>query len=337
MPLFFLLTCKNASSDRQIPLSYQVLEGETMGTYYRFTYYDEQKRDFQAELDQLLKEVNQEVSTYIKSSTISRFNQAETELVLGLDETHFITNLEVAKSVYGKTNGAFDPTIMPLVNYWGFGYSEKKRVSTVDSLVVDSLMNFVGLDKVNYERTPQVKLQKVRPGVQLDFSGCAKGYGVDAIGFFLEAKGIHNYLVDIGGEIRARGENPKGNIWNIGINVPREGAAFDEIQTAAPVKNRSVATSGNYRNYYEVEGTKYSHTISPYHGFPERNTLLSASVFAENCVMADAYATAFMVLGIEKAFPLAQQLPDIEAYFITGNPDGTMSVSYTDGLKSIFD
>ena len=126
-------------------------------------------------------------------------------------------------------------------------------------------------------------------------------------------------------------------IWNIGINVPREGAAFDEIQTAAPVKNRSVATSGNYRNYYEVEGTKYSHTISPYHGFPERNTLLSASVFAENCVMADAYATAFMVLGIEKAFPLAQQLPDIEAYFITGNPDGTMSVSYTDGLKSIFD
>lgn len=323
-------------------LSYIAVEGPTMGTVFRVTYADSEGRNFQPELESLLQEINQEVSTYIDSSTISRFNRSESGDLPGFDPAkqnqslypHFRTNLTAARDVYQATGGAFDPTVMPLVNYWGFGYTEKKLASAADSLVVDSIMQYIGFDKI---RIVGDTLKKEKAGVQLDFSAIAKGYAVDALGRLLETKGVKNYLVDIGGEIRARGLNPKGKVWKIGISLPTEGVSLNAIQTAITVTDRSIATSGNYRNFYEVDGVKYSHTINPKTGYTERNRLLSASVFADECMIADAYATAFMVLGVDSAYELASRLPGVEAYFIYSLEEGLMDVKYTDGLQSLFE
>jgi thiamine biosynthesis lipoprotein len=342
-----MVSCTEDASQKKKEAPYVQLQGETMGTYYRVTYSQENEASYQAEIDGLLRIINLEVSTYINHSTISKFNQADTAFSLNyLPETqestaypnaHFLANFKKAKEVYQQTQGYFDPTVMPLVNYWGFGYDEKKKVERVDSLLVDSLKQLVGFDKVALDMD-QKRLTKSAPGVQLDFSAIAKGYAVDEIARLLsEEKGVANYLVDIGGEVVARGVNAKGNVWKIGINVPKEGASTNEIQTAVSLENQALATSGNYRNFYEVEGNKYSHTISPQTGFPERNTLLSASVFASDCMTADAYATAFMVMGPERAFRAASQHKEIEAYFIIGNLNGGMEVKYTSGLATLFE
>jgi len=337
---FFLLIvlaavgCNRDKPDQTVATNYMVLEGQTMGTYYGLNYADSLSRNFQAAVDSLLEEINSGVSTYIESSLISRFNQAEATFIL--DDTvsgpgrHFLENYHVAKAVFIQSGGAFDPTVMPLVNYWGFGYTPKRKVMAVDSSAVDSLLRFVGFDKVTLNGNT---LRKSLPGVQLDFGGCAKGYGVDAMCRLLESNGIVNYLVNIGGEVRAKGVNAKGQDWKVGINKPEEDAALETVEVAFPLKNRSVSTSGNYRNFYEINGAKYSHTINPRTGFPERTTLLSASVFAENSLLADAYGTAFMVLGKEKALKLAQSLNGVDACLIYGKEDGGMGVEYTQGLK----
>jgi thiamine biosynthesis lipoprotein len=331
-----LFACKNEPKAAQ--QDYRSFEGKTMGTYYRVTYAGSLNRDFAKEVDQLLLDINDEVSTYIPTSTISKFNQTQAELdVTG--KIHFIGNLQGALQVFSQSDGAFDPTVMPLVNYWGFGYTEKKPVTQVDSLKIDSLLQLVGADKVELTQTgDQIILKKVKPGVQLDFSGIATGYALDTIGRFLESKGVKNYLADIGGEQRARGVNSRGTVWTIGINIPEETAAKTDILSSVELKDWTISTSGNYRNFYEVNGVKYSHTINPKTGFPERNTLLSATVFATDCIDADAWATAFMVMGIEKAYAVAEQNLDVEAYFIYSNPsDGSMQVKYTSGLKQLFE
>ena len=276
------------------------------------------------------------MSTYIESSTISRFNRAEAEFELSPSDSHFLANLEAARVIFEQSRGAFDPTVMPLVNYWGFGYSEKKPVTRVDSVRIDSLLRFIGFDKVEWRNEEgSVVLRKQYPGVQLDFSAIAKGYGVDLAGRYFEDRGIRNYLVEIGGEVTARGQSPRGDVWKVGINVPREEAAFSELQTAIPLADQAVATSGNYRNFYEVDGVKYSHTINPRTGFPERTPLLSASVIAGNCTYADGYATACMVLGLEEAYALIDGLPEVEGYFIYSDEAGRMQVRYTRGLEAI--
>lgn len=344
--LLILAGCNSGSQPRQ-QLSYIKLEGQTMGTYYRVSYGSPQPQNYQPGIDSLLKALNMEVSTYIKDATISRFNQMGSSMPLDMNpytgqagsyrNAHFLSNFLKAKEVYSKTDGYFDPTVMPLVNYWGFGYAPKKAVEQVDSARVDSMMLLVGFGKVTLEVSGQDTLfAKALPGVQLDFSALAKGYGVDLVGRFLAARGIDNYLVDIGGEAVARGLSPRGDSWKIGINTPKEDAAPDDIQTAVALDNQAVATSGNYRNFYEVDGVKYSHTINPKTGFPERNTLLSASVFAKDCITADAFATAFMAMGLEKAYELASRLPEVEAYFIYSTEDGAMATRYTSGLEHLF-
>ncbi len=302
-----------------------------MGTYYRVTYGDSLGRDFGPVFDSLLRDLNLQVSTYIDSSTISRFNRSIGEFTVHPADSHFVANLEAARQVYTRSAGAFDPTVMPLVNYWGFGYTEKRPVTSVDSVRIAELMQAVGMDKVYWSGPDEKVLRKALPGVQLDFSAIAKGYGVDLLGRWLEKKGIGNYLVDIGGELRARGRNARDAYWTIGINVPRENAGIDQIQTTVSLRDMSVATSGNYRNFYEVEGRKYSHTINPHTGFPERSTLLSASLLHEECTLADAYATACMVLGLEKALQLVDSTEGLEGYFIFGDNEGAFQVAYSAG------
>lgn len=317
------------------------LQGETMGTYYKVTYEDVEQRNFQAAIDSLLEELNNEVSTYIPSSVISQFNSAGDSLVLADESSrhdHFLNNLMMAGEIYALSEGAFDPTVMPLINYWGFGYSERKPVTKVDSAKIDSLKSFVGFKNLQLEeKGSEVVLKKAQPGVQLDFSALAKGYGVDAIGELLETKGIENYLVDIGGEVLGRGLNKKGESWSIGINQPSETSRLTDLVAIIPLDNKGMATSGNYRNFYEVNGVKYSHTISPQSGFPERNTLLSATILADNCMYADALATACMVKGTTASIKWIQELQGIEAYLIYGKEDGSMGAWYSDGLKSVFE
>ncbi len=319
---------------------YREIRGSTMGTYYRIVLEDTANQVKKKVLDSLLLSLNEQVSTYMEQATISIFNRSPKGIRLdtagppsavSVANIHFRKNWSLAQAVYERTNGAFDPTVMPLVNYWGFGY-EGEPLTTVDSNIVDSLMQFVGLTKV---RLAGNYMKKSAPGVQVDFSGVAKGYGVDLLGEHLEQQGIANYLIDIGGEVRTRGRNAKGNTWQIGISLPDARAGLNEIQTALPLQEGGLATSGNYRNFYKVNGITYSHTINPATGFPERSDLLSASVFASDCATADAYATAFMVLGAERARELAEQLPDIEAYFIVRRDAQRMYVRYTSGLDFV--
>lgn len=324
-----IFSCKNEPKT----LPYLQLEGETMGTYYRITYSDAQERNFQTEIETFLKAFNNEVSTYIPTSTISQFNQSDATFSI-TDKPYFTGNFTIAKQVFEQSRGAFDPTVMPLVNYWGFGYTPKEPVTQVDSTIIDSLLQMVGMDKVEMENG---YLTKMELGVQLDFSAVAKGYAIDEIAKILDAKAVENYLIDIGGEARALGVNTKGNIWTVGINVPQEEAGLTEIQAAVQLENRSIATSGNYRNYYEVNGVKYGHEINPKTGFPERTNLLSASVFAPDCATADAWATAFMIMGLDAAFAKASEMPNLEAYFIFGNDTGGLSTKYTSGLEGAFD
>jgi thiamine biosynthesis lipoprotein len=343
------VACKNDAPAKKVKnVDATVLDGKTMGTYYRVTYLSDEQFDLQGSIDSLLKVINLEVSTYIDHSTISMFNKSAKAVSLsynpitkgngGYENKHFLANFVKAREIYNKSKQFFDPTVMPLVNYWGFGYTEKKPVTAVDSMKIDSLIQLVGLDKVSMIRSDAGgNILKLKEGVQLDFSAIAKGYAVDEVGNLLIKNGVSDFLVDIGGEVLAKGNSPRGDEWVVGINKPKEGAAMNDVQTVVPIQNRAIATSGNYRNFYEVDGVKYSHTINPITGFPERNTLLSASVFADDCTTADAYATAFMVMGKDRALQLAAADPTIDAYFIYSDDKGEMKFAYTDGVKSIFE
>lgn len=323
-----LLSC----SAQNIPAEVQTIRGQTMGTYYQVSYVGVWDETLPAAIDSMLAAVNGEVSTYDPNSLISNFNTSEKGIVLG-DAPHLRANLTLAREVYEKTDGAFDPTVMPLVNFWGFGYTEEKQGSQVDTAKVEQIRMHVGMNLVELKGD---SLIKAYPDVQLDFSACAKGYGIDQVAQLLSARSLESYLVDIGGEARAKGRKPDDQLWRGGINIPEEEAALNDIFTAVPLNNISIATSGNYRNWYEADGVKYSHTINPKTGFPERTELLSASVFHQNCIAADAYATSCMVLGVEKALSLAQRLPEIEVYLIFSRPDGSMEARYTSGLNDLF-
>ena len=223
---------------------------------------------------------------------------------------------------------------MPLVNYWGFGYTEKKAVVKADSILIDSLKRLANFEAFSILiKGDQYHIQKPDAAGQLDFSAIAKGDGVDQIGLFLEAKGIKDYMVEIGGELRARGYQQDSLGWLIGINIPKTEASINSMQAKVALHKMSLATSGNYRNFHEVNGIKYAHTINPHTGYPEKNRLLSASVFAEDCASADALATACMGMGLEKAWKLVNELENVEAYFIYSEEDGSLGIKLTEVVK----
>ncbi len=325
--LFCLLVngCKEATTSLTSDLAFT---GETMGTTYMVKYHDAGKRSHKKAIDSILVAVNQDLSTYIPDSYISVFNKEKKTTYKGAP--HFDKVFIKAKEIYQKTDGAFDPTVMPLVNYWGFGYTPKKAVTDIDAAKVTEMMTSVGFNKII---SPNISTYtKQNANTQLDFSAIAKGYGVDVVADFLEQKGIENYLVEIGGEVRTKGKNPRGNWWLTGINTPVSDASVKDFQAKVSLQNKALATSGNYRNYYEVNGKKYAHTINPKTGYPEANTLLSASVFANDCMTADAYATACMVMGMDKAYALINRYSELEGYFIYSDENGDMQTKYTKGM-----
>ncbi len=337
---FLLFSCKNENTATQMEAGFQRISGETMGTTYNVSYQDMEDRNFKGAIDSLLIAINDEVSTYIPSSFISKFNQTKEEIRFSINKIseypHFTKNYFRAEEIYNLTNGNFDPTVMPLVNYWGFGYQDK-TITKVDSAVVDSILNnFIGFSKIKIKNTGEADkmvayFTKQHPNLELDFSALAKGYGVDQIFEYLEARGVKNSMIEIGGEVRTSGKNDKGKNWSIGINTPKRDAQVTDFQAIVELNNKALATSGNYRNYYVVDSIKYSHTINPSTGFPEKNTLLSASIFANDCMTADALATACMVIGLPAAAELIENQEGVEGYFIHGNEKGKMDVIVTSG------
>ncbi len=282
-------------------------EGFVFGTSYHFTY--KNNTNLEHDIKAVLNEFNASLSTYDTNSVISRINLNDTSVTV---DGYFIKCFNTAYEISTITNGAFDITVAPVVNAWGFGFDES---TTADSSKIDSLMQFVGFNKV---KLIDKKIVKQSSGIMLDASAIAKGFGVDVAAQLLEDKGITNYMVEIGGEVRAKGLNPTGNLWRIGIDKPIDDvtATQRKLQAVVWLNNKSLATSGNYRQFYKKGGIKYSHTINPKTGYPARNSLLSTSVLANNCITADAFATAFMVLGLQKSIELSKTLDSIEVYFI---------------------
>jgi FAD:protein FMN transferase len=315
--VFLLMGC-------QQKMSYYHNQGMVFGTTYNFVY--SAHADLHQAILAKVDEVNLSLSTYNPQSIISRVNQNDTTVVV---DAHFEMVFNRAKDVYNITGGAFDLTVAPLVNTWGFGFGKKE---TVTPELIDSLMVFVGMSKVNLLNRRVVKDD---PRLMLDAGAIAKGYGVDVAAKSLDSLGVVNYMIEIGGEVRVKGSNPKGLPWRIGVDKPIDDPTVQhrELETIIHLNNQSLATSGNYRNFYYDGDMKRSHTISPQTGYPAQSNMLSATVLAADCTTADAYATAFMVLGVEKSLTIVNNDSHLEAFFIYVDTDGITKTVATNGFK----
>jgi len=306
---------------------------------YNITFKVPKKKLLQQQIDSLLNSLNEGSSTYEENSVISRFNRSEKGITI-INEgpaRHFLTNLIIAKEVFEKSDGYFDPTVAPLVKYYGFYDKKGEGIRKIDSTKVKELLTLVGLDKIQLlKENDQYSIRKENPGIQLDFSAIAKGYAIDEVARFLELNDIFDYLVEIGGEVRAKGKNSKGRWWKIGIKKPTQEASKGYFMGTPELKNQAMATSGNYESFKLINGVKMGHTLNPKTGFPELNPLLSASVFSEHCIIADSYATAFMSMGKEKALTLVEELPEISAYLVYIDLDGKIRTVHTKEITEIF-
>jgi len=327
--LFLVLTGLLFSCNNQEKMQKVKFSGEAQGTYYIVTYFDSENRNFQPQIDSLLDAFDNSVSIWMPNSIISLINKNDSEVEV---DDWFRGNFMLSKDVFEKTGGTFDPTVGPLVNAWGFGFTDRLKV---DSALVDSLLPLVGFDKVKIVNNRVVKDDD---RIQFDFNAVAQGYSVDLVGDLLESKGIDNYLIDIGGEVLGRGTKPDGSVWKVGIEKPKDNASYGEgLKAVVGLKDKALATSGSYRKFYEENGIRYSHTIDPKTGFPVRHSLLSVSVLADDCGTADAYATAFMVMGADEAEKFLEKNSFLEAYLIYSDKNGNLKTWHTGGFGDILD
>ncbi len=312
------------------PLEYHLFEGPVFGTSFRIWYEYDENKDLEDEILTGMRDFDMSLSTYNPESIISRINSNVDDVEL---DSYFRTVINRANQISEKTDGAFDITVAPLVNAYGFGFTAKDTGRVSDSRIED-LLSITGYEKI---RIRDDRLEKDDPRVMLDVSAIAKGYSVDVVSMILEENGVKNYLVEIGGEARCVGVNSKGVRWRIGIDKPIESMTVREIQIVLNLSGISMATSGNYRQFYIEDDVKYSHTIDPKIGKPVRHYLLSATVLAPDCMTADAYATAFMVLGLENSLKIVNSNPELEAYFIYNDQTGDFKTTYTDGLEGVLE
>lgn len=301
-----------------------VLQGLAQGSYYAVTYYDEQERNFQQEIDSIFHAVDMSVNLWVDSSVISKVNRNE-EVVL---DDIFIDNFNIAQEAAKLSDGYFDPTISPIVAAWGFSY---KHGDSITPQLIDSLKQLVDYRKVRIE---DGKVIKENPTIQLDFNAIAQGYTSDMIASFLESRGVKDFLVDTGGEIMARGGKPNGQPWIVGIEKPADNWDSEQVvQTRIALCDKGLVTSGSTRKYVERNGKRYSHCIDPKTGYPVEHQLLSATVLAENSVWADALASICMVMGLEKSLPLIESMDGVEAYYIFANEKNELETYATEGFK----
>lgn len=313
--------------------------GRTQGTTFIVKTSDDSLQTTAHEIDQLLKGFDAELSGYIDTSLIVRFNQNELSAIL-LDSTRFFQECFLkSRYVFHKTDGAFDPTVMPLVEAWGF-FEDKDEIPSVRA--IDSIQEFVGFKPGElFVVQGQQRLTKKDSRARLDFNAVAQGQSVDEIAEYLIDKGQENFFIEIGGEIRTKGVNNEGRKWIVGIDVPKEentGTSKRSMENYIQIDGKGLATSGNYRKFYVKDGKKYSHTIHPKTGQPVDHNLLSATVIAKEASIADAYATAFMAMGVEKAMDFVEQHPEeeIELYLLFQNEEGRIERAYTSGMNDYF-
>lgn len=303
------------------------LQGAAQGTYFNMLYFDPQHRNFTKQVDSILTAFNHSVSPWDSTSIITRVNRNDPNVVL---DSNFIENFKYSQQVADSTHGAFDATVGPLSEVWGFDNDKPEKVS---KHLIDSIMPFVGYKKI---KIVDGKLVKKDPRMQLDFNGIAQGYSDMVVGKFFESMGIHDYLIDIGGEVLGVGRKPDGKPWNVGIEKPAPNAdAPRALKAVIGLTNMSVATSGNYRKYYVIKGRRYGHTLDPFTGYPIQHRLLSVSVLTKNTALADAYATAFMEMGYRKARIFVESHPSLDAFFIWADKKGHFHSYATAGFKKV--
>jgi len=301
------------------------LQGTTMGSTYQIKYLDEKNRNFQPAIDSILDAFTKALSTWEAESEISRFNRGDS---LVFESPFFYPVLQKSLEIYLKTNGAFNPAVKPLVNAWGFGENRKDSVS---QSIIDSLLAFSDFRLVRFDERKVVKADR---RVMLDFNAIAPGYASDVLGSFLRKQGVNRFMVEISGEVLCQGLNPDNQPWKIGIENPQTDDATRKVFRTVQLQDKALATSGNYRNFYVKDGKKYAHTINPKTGAPAQHNLLSASVVAPDCISADAYATACMVLGVEGAKFLLEQNPELEGMLIF-DENGKINTYSTQGFERI--
>ena len=321
--LAFLIVGTVIIVSRQRSTPYQHDKGMVFGTVYHITYQSPQ--NLQKEIESQLAQVDASLSPFNKHSIITAINENRDTVVNKM----FTDVFTLAMKISDITDGSFDITVAPLVNAWGFGF---KGGAMPTRHQVDSLKRLVGYRKVSLSNG---RVTKSDPRIMLDCSSIAKGYGCDVVANYLRSKGIDNYMIEIGGEIVTRGISEKRLPWKIGVTKPTDDSlnVNQEIQTVINVTDKAMATSGNYRNFYYKNGRKYAHTIDPSTGYPVQHTILSSTVIADDCATADAYATAFMVMGLDKAKAVLSRHPELMAYFILAGADGNNDVWYSPSMK----
>ena len=304
-------------------MPYQHDEGQIFGTFYHIT--NQNYSSIQTDILAELQKVDNALSMFNKESIISHINRGENVETNEMFESVF----NLAEKISDNTDGAFDITVAPLVNAWGFGF---KTGNPPTKQTVDSLRAIVGYKKV---KLVNHRITKSDARVMLDCSAIAKGYGCDVVARLLEKRGIKNYMVEIGGEVVTHGISEKRLPWKIGVTKPSDDSlnVNNELQTVLNVKDRAMATSGNYRNFYYRGGKKYAHTIDPATGYPVQHSILSATVLAKRCAEADAYDTAFMVMGMEKAKKVLEKHPELMAYLIYSDDKGNLQVWYSPSME----
>lgn len=319
----WIVLCGLLSFSCQDKKEYFEESGTVFHTLYHIKY--EAPQLLTEQIDAELQKFNLSLNPFNPNSIIAKVNRNEAVEVDEWFKEVFNKSMEVSKN----SEGVFDITCAPFINVWGFGFSKKDSVTPQ---MIDSLKTFVGYQKVHLEGNQVVKED---PRLLLNCSAIAKGYACDVVARLLEKEGIENYMIDIGGEVVMKGVNPNGICWRIGINIPEDDSTntknnYDEIVQLC--KKGAIATSGNYRNFYIKDGKKYAHTIDPRTGYPSEQNILSVTIVANDCITADAYATAFMAMGLDKAKEMAASLPEIEYYIIYADENGKHQIDYSEGM-----
>ncbi len=305
---------------------YHYQEGPVYGSTYHIVYEYRENKALEKDILSILDRINRSLSIYDPNSLISRINRNDTTAMLDADLERV---LRTGQEISEKSGGAFDLTVGPLVNAWGFGFTAREKVTPQ---MIDSILQFTGYHKISIV---DGKLRKQDPRIMIDPNALAPGYAADVIGEFFESKGIKNYLIEIGGELRCMGVNREGHPWRVGVDKPLENTLEREIEQVLNLSGLSVATSGNYRKFYEEDGVKYSHTIDPKTGYPARSNLLSATIVTRESIYADAWATVCMVIGLERSKELMNQVPGLEGLFIYGAEDGSFKEWRTSGMNKL--
>lgn len=318
---YLAITRKEEAKD----IPFQYCEGAIFGTVYHATYQCDSSLN--GKILEELQAVDQSLSMFNPNSTISQINSGKSNETDSLLRTIF----HIAREVSQATDGAFDITVAPLVNAWGFGF---KHGALPDSLQVDSLRQLIGWNRISLKDN---KFFREDPRMIIDLSAVAKGFGSDCVAQMFRKHGINNFMIEIGGEVVTSGVSPKAKAWRIGVNKPQEDSTStsNELQTILQMNNCAMATSGNYRNFYIDNGRKIAHTIDPKTGYPVQHSILSSTVIAPTCAIADAYATAFMVLGLEKSLQVLDRHPELMAYFIHADKEGNYQVWKSPGIEAL--